>query len=377
MRIKGLFLAFILFSIGIVPNYASTQRHHQIEEFKEERPKPTILLNRNIYNPPAVCKEEDFKRSCGTNQRCKERKEACGDKASEEFTDSLLAVQTRLGQVAIHDGKYSGNRGIDDLRSVQTHSRSYVISTENKADSSKLNTKTNQHSTSWNRNIISKLSTKKKITPQQHDQFKADIQDGRMVRGYSHVALKADNDNVPVFQQSYGAIFSSNGDLRVKEEQSYCRTIHPQVMVEAAKPGAKATPALISLNATCQYYASQTPQQPANMNYSSVQKPQNISLTRQTPSIISSEFYEYDEQVCYYVPYSQQSLRNFMTYLVDKGHSKTSVARNTKVTEAVITSVIANPNYKPTKYSLTDIWDLIQQKYQEEFNIWAARLYRH
>ncbi|AIL13874.1 hypothetical protein IM40_11015 (plasmid) [Candidatus Paracaedimonas acanthamoebae] len=377
MRVRELFLAFILFSISVAPSYASHQRSRDFEWYEEKPVKPTILVHRTIYTPPAVCQVEVFKKSCGTNQRCKEQKEACGDKVSEEFTDVVLSTQTRLSQVTIHDGKYSGNKGIDDLRSLRTENASYLISTENKADRSKLNRKTNQHSMQANATIITKLSNSGKITSQQHDQFKTDIQDGRMIRGYSHVALKPANDNKPMFNQSYGVVFSEHQDLRKREEQSYCNTIHSQVMAEASKPGARPTPALISLNSTCQYYASQIPQQPANMNYSATQRPHNISSTNQRQSIVRVSSYEYDEQICYNVQYSQQNLSNFIKYLTNRNHSKASIARNSHVTDAVITSIINNPRYEPKIYDLEVIWNLIQQKYQNEFNKWAATIYRH
>ncbi|AIL13654.1 hypothetical protein IM40_09430 (plasmid) [Candidatus Paracaedimonas acanthamoebae] len=378
MRVRELFLAFILFSISVAPSYASHQRSRDFEWYEEKPVKPTILVHRTIYTPPAVCQVEVFKKSCGTNQRCKEQKEACGDKFSEEFTDSLLAVQTRLGQVTIHDGKYSGNRGIDDLRSVQTAGISYVIPTENKADTARLNRKINQHSVQANRSIITKLSNSKKITSQQQDQFKEDIQAGRMIRGYSHVALKPVNHNTFMFNQSYGVVFSETPELREKEEQSYCRTLHAQLMAEAEKPGVKATLALMSLNGTCPYYASQILQQPENTNYSSIQRTNYLPLSNHRRSVVRvrprASSYNDDEQVCYNVPYRQQRVSEFTKHLISRGHTKASIARRTLVTDAIITSIIDKPNYTPRNYNLTDIWESFQQKYQDEFNKWASRL---
>lgn len=317
------------------------------------------------------------------DQKCKQRKEACGDEVAREFNDSLISTKAGFSRIMIHDGKYKGNNGIDDFRSGIKAGSSYTVSTENKAGSSRLNRTTNQHSMSWNGQIIERLTEKGKLSPGQAVQMRTDMEEGRFVRGYSHIGMENG-----VFLQSYGVVLPQNDNQLPQAMIGYCSSVHPQIMAEAGKPGVRGTKQLEGLDRECQKTAPQTfvskkspvkyseiasiassshaPYASTSYSVTSEQKPK-------TTSIKSSDS-KREVGVCYHVPYSKERIRDFIKYLVEKKKfSRTSIAENTKVTRAVITSVKDDPNYSPTKYSLSDLWKSLQKKYPQEFNKWASR----
>lgn len=340
----------------------------QSEEVRNERAKPIPLLRRSLVSAPSVCRTEDFSHSCKTDQRCKERKEKCGDSISSQFNDELISVTHQFSQISIGEGKYSGNRGFDDIRDTEKLGRPYTFVTENKADSAKLNRKNNQMSYRWVEDVEGKLVRSKKVSEQVDTIRRSNGQEGRIIRSLSHVSLPS---AAGPFVQDYGLILSDDLTYRQSEVQSYCVTVHPQVKEEAKRHSPYQTPKhrqnLALLENECSKLSTRT----------YTDETSDFSDSSDENSDTSRTSYESEEEafgVCYgddYL-YDREKLHLFISFLYKKYHYtdlEKAVSKSSKVPARVISGLAKDKAFNYTK-KYEDLWKDLTSIYSDEYEKW-------
>jgi len=350
-----------------------SSHHASREEIEDERPQPISILRRPIRDEklPAVCISEDFTRSCGTDQRCKTRKEHCGDAVSFDFNDEMINVAHGMSAIHISDGKYSGNKGFDDLREFEKDGQSYGYIGENKADKARLNRKTNQGSYGWTKRVEDNLLSKRKVSLERHQVRRENTEQGRTIRSLSHVSYSSKEGE---FQQDVGFIFSADPVFRQTEVQSYCQAFHPQIKAEAQK-----------------YSSSQTSKQKANfasldrectlLSTSSTASflPSYSSSTRGVSSPTSQAVSYADSEDPYYgvcsvnqEDYSHQNLRDFLSYLSDEysyASMERMISRSSRVSARVLSQLVRDEHYGATK-EYRSLWEDLTYFYAQEYEKW-------
>src|SRR5260221_3163488 len=227
----------IFFSLfALVESAIGSASYHRPEDrWLDERPRPVSILTYPIQEGrlPPICQSSDFERPCSQRDHaCKTRKEQCGDAISADFTEEMLSLS--LQGLTIHDGKYSGNKGLDDWRSWVVQQQRYHLVTENKADKSRLNPKTNKGSGRWIQDIGQKLGTAGKLSEREKRDFQQDLDQGRVIRTLAHVDVSKRHPTSGQFRVDYKPMLASDPYHREKELYTYCTAVHPQMVAYSA-----------------------------------------------------------------------------------------------------------------------------------------------